>query len=238
MPLKRTHIEQPVYARVIEQIQDLIRRGELLPGDYLLPERQLAETLKVSRSSVREALAVLVGKGIIEINPRNGALIKRQSLEAAIEPLAQVFFQERARVFELFEVRQIIETQAVRLAAQRRERSDIERLEMLCQRVTADVAAGNPADESDTLFHLGLVEAARNQLLTSVMGTLIVAMMDVYSPSRRQMLAEPAEAGKFLEEHTRIVAAIAAGEADMASEYARLHIEHARQHVANEFNEA
>ena len=62
-----------MYTQVVDQIHHLIRQGELSPGDRLLPERELAETMGVSRTSVRQALGVLEGRGVIEVTPRNGA---------------------------------------------------------------------------------------------------------------------------------------------------------------------
>ena len=69
---KRSTSRKLLYVQVVEQIRHLIKQGELAPGDQLLPERELAEMLKVSRTSVRQALAVLEGMGIIEITPRDG----------------------------------------------------------------------------------------------------------------------------------------------------------------------
>lgn len=230
MDLKRAN-HQPVYTQVAEQIQQLIKSGELNPGDQLLPERQLAERLQVSRTSIREALALLVGKGVIEISPRNGAYIRRHRLEQATEALALVLFQEQQSLHHLIEVRQIIETQAVRLAALRRTVDDIERLQALSERVAGDVRQAVPADASDTLFHVGIVETAQNPLLTNVMGTLIVAMMEVYGPARRRMLADPLEAPKFIDEHQQIVDAIMEQDPERAAALITQHLNHALQHL-------
>jgi len=53
--LKRARSQKPIYSQVVEQIQQLIKNGDLNPGDQLLPERELGETLGVSRTSVRQA---------------------------------------------------------------------------------------------------------------------------------------------------------------------------------------
>ncbi len=232
--LKREARQQPVAAKVAEHIQRLIRSGELSPGDQLLPERQLAEKLGISRTSVREALAVLAGMGVVEVSPRDGAYIKRRSLEDAIEPLAQILFREQQSIMHMFEVRQIIETQAVRLAALRRDDSDLQRLSELRRQVEEDVRNNNPSDESDTLFHIGIIEAAKNPLLSSITAGLITAMMEVYGPARQRILSNPIEAPKFLREHQAIVEAIAAKDSERAASLMAQHIDHARVRVQAE----
>ena len=85
-----------VYEQIVEQIQQLIRDKVLSPGDQLLPERQLAEKLGVSRAALREALTVLVSRGLIEITPGGGAHVRESSIEDLVDPLAAVMLKERA----------------------------------------------------------------------------------------------------------------------------------------------
>lgn len=229
--LKKESRRQPLPAQIVGRIQQLIESGELAPGDQLLPERQLADKLEISRSSVREALAILVGKGIVEISPRGGAYIRRRSLSDAIEPLSQVFLAERQNVLHVFETRQIVETGAARLAAERCGRADVERLRRLGRQVEEDVRLGLSSDESDTLFHVGIVETANNPLLSQVIAALITAMMDVYGPARRRILANPSQASTFLHEHQLILEAIGAGDGALAADFLSRHIEHARAAV-------
>mgnify|MGYP005846913127 CR=1 FL=1 len=227
--LKRAARPVSTPTRAVEHIHELIRKGELAPGDQLLPERQLAEKLGISRSSVREALAILAGMGIIEISARDGAYVKRRSPERALEPLAQILYRERESVMHMFEVRRIIETQAVRLAALRRSEPDIERLRELNERVEAEVKGGLPADESDTLFHIGILETAKNPLLSTVFAPLITPMMEVYAPARQKILET--DGRRFLREHELIIQAIAEGNPDRAESLMARHIEHARRRV-------
>jgi len=172
--LKRSTRQKPVYVQVANQIQQLIKDGELVPGDQLLPERELAEQIGVSRTSVRQSLAVLDGMGVIEITPRDGAYVRRKNLEDAVKPLTHVLFQERNQVCHLFEVRQIIENQAVLLAAMRRDAVDLQRLRNLNRQFEADLMNGDYAFEANTKFHLAIVGAAKNPILTEIMCTLLL----------------------------------------------------------------
>jgi GntR family transcriptional repressor for pyruvate dehydrogenase complex len=232
--LKRATPQKPVYVRVVEQIQQLIRNGDLAPGDQLLSERELAESLGVSRTSVRKALAVLDGMGVIGVTPRDGAYVRRQSLEGAVEPLAQVLFQERENVSHLFEVRQMIETQAVRLAAARCDEIDLQRLRQLNQEFEKSLHSGDLAFQANTQFHLGIVKTAKNPILTEIMCTILTATMEVYVAVRHRSLSNITNLQQFVGEHERIINAMAEQEPDLAAKLLVKHIDDARQRAAEQ----
>ena len=229
--LKRTGSQKPVYTQVVEHIQQLIRRGDLTPGDQLLPERELAEKLGVSRTSVRQALATLEGKGVIEIAPRDGAWVKKQSLEDALASLIEVLFQEREQVTHLFEVRQIIETQATSLAAKRRTGADIQRLRALNRQFELGLTQGDIAFQANTDFHIGIVETAKNPLLNQIMCTLLTATIEVYEKARKQSLSSSGNLFRFVAEHEAIINAIDQQDPDLAASLLAKHINDARQRV-------
>jgi GntR family transcriptional repressor for pyruvate dehydrogenase complex len=229
--LKRLNRQQPLYSQVVRQIRQLIKSGELAPGDQLLPERELAEKLGVSRTSVRQALGVLEGMGVIEITPRDGAYVRHRSLEGAIEPLTQLLFQEREQVVYLFEVRQIIETQAARLAAQRRTEADVDYLRTLNRQYETDLQHEDLAYETNMSFHRGIVETAKNPLLTEIMGTILTATVEVYAVARQASLSSTANLSKFVIEHEHIINAIAQQNPDLAANLLAKHIDDARKRV-------
>lgn len=229
--LKRSQRQKPVYMQVVEQIQQMIKAGELAPGDQLLPERELAEKVGVSRTSVRQSLAILDGMGIIEITPRDGAYVRRLPWQGALEPLIQVLYQERDQVNHLFEVRQIIETQAAHLAALRREEADLKRLELLNQQFKAELYDGDMAFEANTRFHLCIVETAKNPILTQIMSTVLMATIEVYMSARHQSLSHVRNLFRFVDEHQQIIEAIAQQNPDLAASLLAKHIGDARQRV-------
>lgn len=229
--LKRTRQQKPVYIQVQEQIRKLIREGELVPGDQLLPERELAEMFGVSRTSVRQALAILDGMGVVEITPRDGAYVRRQSLEEAVAPLTQVLFQERDQVSSLFEVREIIETQAVRLAVFRRDEADIQRLRDLNRQYELDLRKGDLAFEANTNFHIGIVETAKNPLLSEIMCTVLKATMEVYTVARHRSLSNARNLRRFVNEHAQIIDTIEGQDPDLAASLLIKHINDARERV-------
>lgn len=228
---KRKTSRKPVYVQVVEQIRESIKQGELAPGDQLLPERELADHLGVSRTSVRQALAVLEGMGVIEITPRDGAYVRQHSLEGAVESLTQVLFQERSQVDHLFEVRRIIETQAACLAAQRRTEADLKRLRELNRQYAAGLNDRDLAYQSNMDFHLAIVETSKNPLLVEIMGTILTATVEVYANARQESLSSISNLAKFVDEHEQIINAIAQQNEQLAADLLARHIDDARHRV-------
>jgi GntR family transcriptional repressor for pyruvate dehydrogenase complex len=229
--LKRAGQPKPLYLKVAEEIQEAIKAGDLLPGDQLLPERELAEKFGVSRASMRKSLAMLAGMGIIEVSPRDGAYVRRRSLAGAVEPLTQVLYQAREHISHLFELRQMIETQAVRLAALRRTDQDLQRLAGLNREFEADLRRGYVAGQSNTAFHLAIVETAKNPPLTEIMTALLTATMEIYALPRQRSLLSHANLLQFVDEHDRIIEAIARPDPDLAAFLMAKHIDDARRRV-------
>ena len=228
---KRSPAPKPLHAQVVEQIQQLIRNGELTPGDQLLPERELAEKLGVSRTSVRKAVAKLEGMGIIEVTPRDGAYVRRRRLEDAVEPLTQILFQEREKVAYQFEMRQMLETQAAYLAALRRDESDLQSLRELNRQFEAGLRQGDVAFEANAHFHMAIVKAAKNPILTEITVALLTAAMEVYASARRRSFLDAPDSLRFVTEHDQIINAIARQDSDLAAKRMAKHIDDARQRI-------
>lgn len=229
--LKRPQPQKPLYMRVVEHIQQSIDAGELLPGDQLLPERELAERLAVSRTSVRQALAILDGMGLIGITPRSGAYVKKRNLEDVLATLVQVLFQDRGQVAYLFEVRRILETQAACLAAERCVEGDIQHLRALNRQFEAGLNNTDLAFQANMRFHIAIVEAAKNPLLSEIASTLLTAMLEVYAKARRRSLGQIARLEKFVDEHEQIIDAIAHQKPQLAADLLAQHIDDARRRV-------
>jgi GntR family transcriptional repressor for pyruvate dehydrogenase complex len=230
--LKKDFIDRPVYLKIVAAVQEAIRRGELAPGDRLLPERHLAERLNVSRSSVREAIAVLAGMGIVEVSPRNGVYVRRKDWKEVIKTLAHALMQERLNISYLLEVRRILESQGARLAARRADAFDIARLRELAANVVEDVREGRSADDSDTAFHLAIIESAKNPLLVRVIEVLVPVMRETYGPLRRRMLADPAVGPSFLADHEELISAVEAGDEIRAMKVIETHVDRAVRYLA------
>jgi len=233
--IKNKTPDHTIYAEIVDQIQQLIESGELGQGDQLISERELAELFQVSRTSIRRALAVLAGRGIIEVSPRKGAYVRRPTARDTMQPWIKAMLREQDQRSHLAEVRKIVEVQAVRLAAERRQAADIQRLWALHLQVADQVRQGQPADVSDTAFHVGIVETAKNPFLTELISVLASAMIKEMTPSWSYVLSkDPIEAQRYIAEHEQIVQAIADQNADHAAELMAAHIHRAHQILVND----
>lgn len=151
---------------VIERLQQQVSLGILRPGDRLPTETELTEAFGVSRTTIREAVAVLEHAGLVVVRQGDGTYVAdwtsgRESLDVRLQ---------RAAALEVYEVRRPLEIEAARLAATRRTPSDVRRMrDLLAERAqlraTGDVAA---AVATDLEFHNAVAMAAGNAVLTDL----------------------------------------------------------------------
>src|SRR5258707_5349156 len=111
---------------VVEWIIDMVRQDKYVPGDQLPSERALAEQLKVSRTSVRDALGQLETMGILEQRAGLGTFIREPTSGVLQASLAPRIFSDPAKLQKLYEVREIIEVEAATRAAERATPAQIE----------------------------------------------------------------------------------------------------------------
>src|SRR5215217_3441359 len=115
---------QPLYERVVQRLEALIRAEELQPGDRLIAERELAARLGVSRTSVRQALTALRVRGIVEVRHGDGIYLLRHA-DDLLGTLAEGLIESHAHLPAINEAREAIEPYAARLAARRRTAADL-----------------------------------------------------------------------------------------------------------------
>lgn len=218
---KRTRL----YEDVVEQIRRLIAEGTLAPGDQLLPERQLAEKLGVSRTAVREALTSLASLGLLEITPGSGAYVKEANIHDLIDPFASVMLKEIDDIFDILEARQVLETGAAALAAKRAERTDLRELQEFLQNMESDVSEGRDTDQSDSQFHFCIVRASHNTVIINLMTVLMGLMREYYGPSRKRLVESQHNREMWAQQHAEIYGAIKTGDAKAAMDAAANHLD-------------
>jgi len=231
MDIKR-EITQPVYVSVVEYIQTLIKQGELKPGDPLLAERELCERFNVSRTSVRKALAILSGMGLIEVTPRSGARVAQVSSQLAIDSISQMIARNRYQAVHLYEVRRLIEVQAARLAALRRDEADVINLRELHNLIKDSLQNPEVLHQADMRLHIGIAKSTKNPFFAELMGVLIAAYMEIFNVVWAPWGSEAEEQALFahyIQQHGLIVEAIAASDSEAASAYMTQHVEDSRK---------
>jgi GntR family transcriptional repressor for pyruvate dehydrogenase complex len=206
------------FETILEQIKTLIVSGDLSPGDKLLTERELAQRLEVSRTSVREVLSALNLAGILEIRPGEGIYVKRVEEGSVIEPLSLIMLLDRDEVRHLLEVRKALEVEAAGLAAERRTGEDMTRMEAALAAMDEDVRKGNTGEAADLHFHMAIAGSSHNSLLVRLMSTIHDTMNQTLKTTRQLWMSSTAGTPQRLfEEHRLICAAIG----DQAKQKAR-----------------
>ena len=214
-PIRRSRL----YQGIVEQIEGLLERGDIRPGDQLPPERQLADQFQVSRASVREALRTLELLGIVETRPGGGTFVRRTTPDDLARPLTSLMARGHT-VADVIELRGLIEPALAALAAERVTAAQLAELKEIFAEQERKVSDAEPWAEEDTRFHEAIGHAARNELLTTMLGVV----WDVLRESREQWLQTNQRAHASLDAHRRILAALSAHDPDAARRAAADHI--------------
>jgi DNA-binding FadR family transcriptional regulator len=204
------------FEETVERLGTAIRIGLLAPGTKLPPERQLADELRISRSTLRQALTTLVQSGhLTATRGRTGG-----TFVADRPPLSEPDDQalgEAARA--VLDHRVAIELGAVSLAAERASREQLDRLDALVKRMRS------PRDfedyrRADIRFHIGVAEAARSPRLVAEMTEVQGQMSDLIA-----RIAHPEEVlAQSNVQHEKLVALLREGDAKGAVPLMRKHI--------------
>lgn len=204
------------FEETVERLGTAIRIGLLAPGSKLPPERRLAEELRISRSTLRQALTTLVQTGhLTSTRGRTGGtfVAERPPLhEREEDPLGR-------DAWAVLDHRVAVEVGAVILAAERAERSDLDALGELVERM-AEPGDFEEYRRADIRFHIGIAEAARSPHLVTEMTEVQGQMSDLIA-----LIAHPEEVlTRSNAQHRKLVALVREGDADRAAPLMRQHI--------------
>lgn len=214
-----------IYEEIVEQLKDMISRGELKPGEKLPAEREMAESLGVSRASVREALTALEAIGILDVRPGDGTFVRQTSSSETFQPLALVLAVERNPGKQLMEVRRVLETESAALAAVRATEDNLKNIrESLVRMKEADSVS--QAVEYDLRFHFAIAEATQNTILLRMMNTVADLMHHTFRTNRERLYARSSNGAEIIKEHTAIYQAILERKPPLAKQYMLEHINH------------
>lgn len=203
---------------IVHRLEEMMLQGALRPGERLPPERDLAQLMAVSRTSVRQALAILKDRGLISVRAGSGSYAQSSLV---ITDLAGSLATFKERVLEPLEVRQLLEPQTARLAAERAADQDIHLLSKLLDEQKNRFQAGRTFVEEDIAFHRQIAQSANNKILLQVIDNVQLMLRD----SRELSLATPDGARISLKGHTQIYEAICTRQPDLAYESMSKHIE-------------
>lgn len=210
------HSHRPLREIVYEELKMQILTGKITPGTRMM-EVELAESMGVSRTPVREAIRKLEKENLVTIEPRKGVYASQISVKDMVD---------------ILEVRQDMEGLAAYLASSRMTPEQMKALEKTSAAYNKAVKEGNMAEmiEYDTAFHNLIVESCNNNILRMMINQLqelVLRFRYVYYDNFKR-------AEKMPDEHQIIMEAIREGRADEAREAADVHIERLKEMVIND----
>jgi GntR family transcriptional regulator, transcriptional repressor for pyruvate dehydrogenase complex len=209
-----------VYEGVAEQIERLILK-KLQPGDKLPSERELAGRLRVSRSSIRDAIRSLELMGMVEPRQGAGTIVREISSDSFVNPLANALKRKGELIGELLDFRMMLEPPLAARAATRASADEISEMEEILERQEEKLRRGESTIVEDSEFHYAVALASGNSVVRKVLNTLMHLLRD----SRERSLQVEGRPQKSLAGHRRILAAINRHNAEAASVAMRRHIE-------------
>jgi GntR family transcriptional repressor for pyruvate dehydrogenase complex len=221
-----------VYEGVAKQIERLILK-KLQPGDKLPSERELAEMLRVSRSSIRDAIRSLELMGMVEPRQGAGTIVRELSSESMINPIANALKRKEELIGELLDFRMMLEPQLAARAATRVSDDEVSEMEEILDRQEKRLRSNESTVGEDSEFHYAIAMASGNSVVLKVLDTL----MDLLRDSRERSLQLEGRQQKSLAGHRRILAAIKRRDSDGAKAAMRRHIEDVEEIVMKIVNE-
>jgi GntR family transcriptional regulator, transcriptional repressor for pyruvate dehydrogenase complex len=201
-PIKPKRISDLVF----EQLRELIFRGQLKPGEQLMPERELSAELAVSRTTVRDAINKLVFMGLLEQRQGQGTFVC--SPDTGKNPLAAAMQGLGASLLDLLEVRLGLECNSAALAAERADEKDLRFLEKSIEEMKSEVASGRLGTEADVSFHMAICYATKNPVQVNIMRNFYDYLFFGIKENLSHLYEQADRLEEILRQHTTITDAI------------------------------
>jgi GntR family transcriptional repressor for pyruvate dehydrogenase complex len=216
--------------QVVDEVREMIRRGDLKPGDRLPPEREMAKRLGISRPSLRAGLRFLAAMGVLSSRHGAGTFIADGPPALASEPLSMLAALHGFTPDEIFEARRVLEVGAAGLAA---ERATDQHLAAMAEELTEMYASFNEPQRyliHDIRFHRAVADASGNPILATLMEMVSAVMYE----RRRQTVEQATDFKQSAALHHRIYRAIRSRDPEQARAAMSEHLSLARRALLSE----
>jgi GntR family transcriptional repressor for pyruvate dehydrogenase complex len=225
VPFQRIEAEK-LSQSVVRQIEQLILRGVLRPGERLPSERELSERLGVSRPSLREAVSELQQRGLLATRAGAGIYVA-DVLGSAFSPaLIRLFAAHDEAVFDYISFRRDLESIAAERAATAGSDTDLKVIDTLYQKMEAAHSKRKPDDEAelDAEFHLAIIEASHNVIMLHMMRSMFDLLREGVFFNRQAMFKQRTTRDLLLSHHCAINAALQARDPQAAKDAVVVHL--------------
>ena len=183
---KRVKLSEQTADRLYEMI---VENRVYVPGSKLPNENELSEELKVSRTTLREAISFLVAQGVLEIRRGKGTYVAEDVPAAGLDLTSLSGLRSRGRARDLFEMRLIFEPATVALACQRATDEELRLIQRKAERVEEIAAQGGDWPLADQEFHWAIMRASHNEYMRRLYPIINSAVNEIMqlSQNRRHM---------------------------------------------------
>jgi GntR family transcriptional regulator, transcriptional repressor for pyruvate dehydrogenase complex len=229
-PAFGTVTREAVPQQIVSRLLDLIQQRHLGPGDRLPAERDLAASMGVSRSSLREALRALTVLGVTEMRHGTGTYVSSLEPELLVRPLSFVLSLSEHASDQLFEARRVIEPAMAALAAERVDDETLERLDGCVTRARAAIGDAEAFMATDLELHDAIRVAADNAIL----GRFMESTAALGVASRRRTGSRRAVQEQTVKDHRAIVKALRAREPEAAAKAMLRHLNNVERNARKE----
>lgn len=225
---------------VADHLTNLIL-AELAPGSSLPSEANLAARYDVSRLTVREAVKMVAGRGLLELARGRRAVVREPTGSAFGEFLAMIMTRDPKGLFDLIEVRQALEVQSATYAARRANRAGLIAIEQALEgmrKAMAAMARSSGADyeiakqdfsKFDVGFHEAIALASGNRMITYLIEAMAIPLEDSHALTMRGRQIRGQSLQSAIDSHQRILDFIRDGDSRGAAESMRVHLEDAER---------
>ena len=235
MPFRKVQSER-LSAGVVRQIELLILRGILRPGERLPGERELAGRLGVSRPSLRDALADLQARGLLTTRAGSGVYVAEVLGSVFSDALAQLFATHDEAVFDYVAFRRDLEGIAAERAARHGSDTDLQVVDTIFRRMEAAHSKRDPTDEArlDAEFHLAIIEASHNVVMLHLMRAMFDLLRACVFYNRQAMFRQRVTRDMLLNQHRAINAGVQARDPAAARAAVEAHLDYVAGALADQ----
>ena len=227
MPFQKVTSEKLSHA-VTRQIEQLILRGILRPGERLLSERELSERFAVSRPSLREAISQLQERGLLTSKAGAGIYIANVLGNSFSPALVSLFSSHEEAVFDYIGFRRDLEGLAAERAAKFASDTDLRVIQTIFDKMRAAHHKRNPTDEArlDAEFHLSIIESSHNVIMLHMMRSMYDLLQEGVFYNRQMMFKQRVTRGEILEQHRAINTALQARDPEASRAAVEVHMDY------------
>ena len=239
MPFRPVQSEK-LSTAVVRQIEDLILRGILRPGERLPAERELAERLGVSRPSLRDAISDLQARGLLSAKPGAGVFVA-DVLGSSFSPaLRDLMSRNEEAVFDYIAFRRDLEGLAIERATRLASDTDLAVVQAVFDKMEAAHRARDSEQEGalDAQFHMAIIEASHNVVMLHMMRSMYELLREGVFYNRQVMFDQSTRRVTLLEQHRAINSALQDRDGQKARAALEAHLDFVAQNLADQHRAA